>query len=115
MMLISVIDVKSIQELKSFAAPPDKVVKVCVCLLPISGKKNLGWESCKKLMTNPKKFLEKLGEFDLNSITEKQLKDVKKLVDQCGSMDPDEIKKKSKVASQIADYVTAWVEAAESY
>lgn len=77
---INTLDVKSIQELKGFSAPPAAVKTqfeaVCVLLnLPKT------WKDAQKLMANPREFLERLLNVDKNGITNKQKKELQKYLD----------------------------------
>ena len=67
-------------------------------------------------MANPKKFINTMADYDFSSLSEKQLKDVKKQITKVGgTFDYDTLTSKSKASAQIGDYVNNWVEAAESY
>ena len=64
-------------------------------------------------MNNPKKLLAQLIEFDFNTVTAQQLKDVQKAITKAGGpFDPEVVKNKSKAAGYIAEYVNNWIQAA---
>jgi len=67
--------VKSIQELKALATPPDacKEVAKAVLILKQGEKKNHAWPNAQKMLNNPAKFIAEVKEFDGDNIDEWRL------------------------------------------
>ena len=64
------LDKNSINEVKSFAKPPEGVVFVMECVMVLLGKKT-DWASIKSELGNVNAFLDSLLNFDVESVSEK--------------------------------------------
>jgi len=79
---VNCLEVKSIQELKALAQPPDacKEVAKAVLILKQGEKKNHAWPNAQKMLNNPAKFIAEVQSFDGNSIDEWKLEALKPLL-----------------------------------
>jgi len=79
---VNCLEVKSLQELKALAQPPDacKEVAKAVLILKQGEKKNHAWPNAQKMLNNPAKFLAEVQAFDANNIDEWKLEALKPLL-----------------------------------
>ena len=103
---VNCLEVKSIQELKSLATPPPACAEVtkAVLILLKGEKKNHSWDNAKKMMGNPKQFIENIQTFDGDAIDEWKLEMLKPIMAQ------DFFTKEIMMGkSQAAAFLCAWV------
>jgi len=103
---VNCLEVKSIQELKALANPPPACAEVtkAVLILLKGEKKNHAWDNAKKMMGNPKGFIESIQGFDGDNIDEWKLEALKPIMAQ------DFFTKEIMMGkSQAAAYLCAWV------
>ena len=97
---ISGLDIKGIRELKSLANPPKAVGDVFSVVLAITGNKEREWSEARKKLANPKNFISSMADYDFGSLSEKQLKDVKKQITKVGgTFDHDTLASKSAASA----------------
>jgi dynein heavy chain len=96
-----------IVEMKSYPQPPQELVTLisAVCVL-FSKKEN--WDEGKKLMNEPKKFLDDMKNYKKDKIPEKIIKKLRKYLKIPG-FKPEVIVKKSKAGESICKWVIALV------
>ena len=106
---LSCLEAKDISEISKYAVPPQDLVMVlnAVCLL--KGEKQ-DWETSKKLMKDPRKFIDDLVNFKKDDIKEATLKKLKKFINDPAFV-PKNIAKKSEAGKSIC----MWVRAMDTY
>jgi dynein heavy chain len=104
---------KAIQVMKSYASPPAAIMRVCVPLLMmLAGEfnaKNHSWDNAKKMMANPKEFLDRCIAFaqeDAKVMSDKLVNSLKPIYD-----DPDFTVEKMTKTSDAAGALTLFVRA----
>lgn len=104
---LNTLNKNDIVEMKSYPTPPTELVMIisAVCVL-FDTKEN--WDEGKKLMNEPKKFLDSLVSYKKDNIPEKILKKVKKYI-KMENFKPEIIAKKSKAGESICKWVIAIV------
>lgn len=100
-----------IQEMKTFATPPEDLVLVFDAVAVLLQKK-AGWDEAKKLMSNPGEFITTLKTYDKDNIKESILKKLKKFVVD-PRFTPDNIAKKSVAGKSICMWCCAMDKYAE--
>ena len=98
---------EDITELRSFAKPPALVQDVCLCVVILKGFKDVSWKGAKAMMADTS-FLKSLVEFDKESLTEKQIKQVKTYF-QKSDFTPEEVQHVSSAAAGLLKWVYAIV------
>jgi len=96
---LNTLNKNDIVEMKSYPTPPNELVMVIGAVCVLFDKKE-NWDEGKKLMNEPKKFLESLMEYDKDNIAEKIVKKVRKYI-KMDNFKPDIIAKKSKAGESI--------------
>ena len=91
---------EDITELKSFAKPAQLVQDVCSCVVILKGYKDPSWKGS-KLMMNESNFLRSLVEFEKDSLTDKQIKQVKQFFQQA-DFTPEAARDKSMAAAGLS-------------
>jgi dynein heavy chain len=106
---LDTLDKNDITEMKAYLQPAEEIVLViqAVCLLL---EKPQNWDEGKKLMGNPKEFIEKLKSYDKDNIKEKLLVKLKKYTND-PKFTPENIAKKSGAAKSMC----MWARALDSY
>ena len=104
---LNTLNKNDIVEMKSYPTPPQELVMVigAVCVL---FKKNENWDEGKKLMNEPKKFLNDMSNYDKDKIPDKIVKKVRKYV-KMKDFVPELIAKKSRAGESICKWVIAIV------
>eukprot|EP00965_Chrysotila_dentata_P143725 4748817-Pleurochrysis_carterae.AAC.1 len=98
---------EDITELRSFAKPHQLVQDVCLCVVLLKGGKDVSWKGAKAMMSDTG-FLKSLVEFDKDSLTDKQIKQVK-VYFQKSEFTPDEVKAISSAGAGLLKWVYAIV------
>jgi dynein heavy chain len=96
-----------IVEMKSYPTPPQELVMVIGAVCVLFGKKE-NWDEGKKLMNEPKKFLDSMTTYNKDKIPEKIVKKVRKYI-KMKDFIPSIIVKKSKAGESICKWVIAIV------
>ena len=104
---LNTLNKNDIIEMKSYPTPPQELVMVISAVCILFGKKE-SWDDGKKLMNEPKKFLENLKTYNKDSIPEKILKKVRKYI-KMSSFKPEIILSKSKAGESICKWCIAIV------
>lgn len=104
---LNTLNKNDIVEMKSYPKPPEELVMVigAVCVL---FKKTESWDEGKKMMNEPKKFLESLMDYKKDNIPDKIVKKVRKYI-KMPKFKPDIIVSKSKAGESICKWVIAIV------
>jgi len=102
------LDKKDVQEVKSYAKPPDLVQRVMEAVCILRGKKP-DWGEAKKLL-NESSFLDDLKAYDKDNIPEKLLKGIAKYM-KMDEFQPDTVGKVSTAAKSLC----MWVRAMDTY
>ena len=102
---LNTLNKNDIVEMKSYPTPPQELVMVISAVCVLFSKKE-SWDEGKKLMNEPKKFLDSLMYYNKDSIPEKIIKKVRKYV-KMPKFDPEEIAKKSRAGESICQWVIA--------
>ena len=93
-----------VQELKSYAKPPNGVILVLECVAAIHGT-DKSWANAKKSLADPK-FFENILHFDISTIDAAMLKRMKPYIEN-PAMAPEAIWKVSKAVAPVAMWVHA--------
>lgn len=96
---------KDIDEMKSYAKPPDDLVLVLDGIALLLGEKP-GWDSTKAMMSNPNAFIARLQSYDKEKITDGLHKKIKKFTNN-PIFKPELIKKKSSAGESLCMFVCA--------
>lgn len=105
---LNTLNKNDIVEMKSYPTPPQELVMVISAVCVFFSKKE-NWDEGKKLMNEPKKFLESLMDYNKDSIPEKIVKKVRKYI-KMKNFKPEIILKKSKAGESICKWVIAMVD-----
>eukprot|EP00002_Diphylleia_rotans_P017763 TRINITY_DN3442_c0_g1_i2.p1 TRINITY_DN3442_c0_g1~~TRINITY_DN3442_c0_g1_i2.p1 ORF type:complete len:3137 (-),score=716.67 TRINITY_DN3442_c0_g1_i2:70-9480(-) len=98
-----------ITEIRTFAKPPALVQATCECVAILRGVKDVSWKGAKAMMTSPN-FLGELTEMDKDSLTEKQIKQVRDYM-----KNPKFTVEEMKTISSAGAGLLAWVLAMVNY
>ena len=106
---LNVLNPGDIGEIVRYSTPPDDLVMVlnAVCLL--KGEKQ-DWDTAKKLMKDPRKFIEDLVKYDKDAIKEATLRKLKKYIN-----DPRFVPKNIAKKSEAGKSICMWVRAMDTY
>ena len=99
---IAALNVGDITELKSIMSPPQKVKTTCIWFcnfLRIDDSKEHTWMTVKKGMANPRKFVETIKCFDVDSASGPQVQKVKNME----LISVDDLKKNSAAVAAIGN------------
>ena len=96
-----------ITELRSFAKPHQLVQDVCLCVVLLKGGKDVTWKGAKAMMTDTG-FLRSLVEFEKDSLSEKQVKQVKAYMSNT-AFTPDQVSSISSAGAGLLKWVFAIV------
>ena len=100
---------EDITEIRSFAQPHLLVRKVCECVVILRGIKDVSWKGATAMMAD-NGFLKSLIEFDLDSITERQMKQIREY-----TKDPKFIHEELVKISSAGAGLLSWVLAMVNY
>lgn len=103
---LSKLDPSKITEIKSFPSPPDAVVTVMEAVMIIFGEKT-EWNHVKKVISNPKAFVDSMKTFDVKSLDQKKLTVLRKKYIQRKDFVPGEVEKVSIAAKSMCEWVLA--------
>lgn len=98
---------EDITELRSFAKPSPVVQDVCLCVVLLRNFKDVSWKGAKAMMSEGG-FLRQLVEFDKDSLTDRQIKQVKGYF-QNAEFTPEQVKNVSQAAAGLLVWVYAIV------
>lgn len=106
---LSCLNTGDIGEIVRYSTPPEDLVMVlnAVCLL--KGEKQ-DWDTAKKLMKEPRKFIDDLMKFDKDGMKETTLKKLKKFIN-----DPRFVPKSIAKKSEAGKSICMWVRAMDTY
>ena len=78
-------------------------------VLVLLGHKDCGWNEAKKVMKNPKEFLEILHVYDKDNISDKVIKNLQPIISR-EDFDPKLVMCKSSAAAGLCEWVLALVQ-----
>lgn len=100
------LDKSKITEIKSFPSPPEAVKTVMEAVMVVFDEK-LDWNNVKKVISDPKAFVDQMKGFDVKSLDQKRINTLrKKYINQKGFV-PAEVEKKSVAAKSMCEWVLA--------
>ena len=103
------LDKNAIIELKSMGSPPAAVESVMACVLYMlnNGKGKTDWETVRNEIRNPTQFIQRVQSFDVQTLSEKTLKNVRDTWFKKPDYNPKEVGTKSKPAGQLCEWTLA--------
>lgn len=75
--IVDALDKSAIGEIKAYASPPAPVVMTMEAVVTIFGVKDIKWESIKKEIMDPSKFIAKVQALDVETVPESIWKKVR--------------------------------------
>ena len=103
---LNTLDVKDIQEMKAYNNPPKEIGMVISAVCLLMGQKET-WEQGKKLMGEPKKFIDGLKNYPKEKLTPQQQRKLQQRYIKLPEFEPENIKKKSLAAQSICMWCIA--------
>jgi len=100
------LDKNKITEIKSFPSPPDAVVMVMEAVMIVFNEKT-EWNHVKKVISDPKAFVESMKSYDVKSLDQKRLKTLRNKFINRKDFNPTEVEKVSVAAKSMCEWVLA--------
>ena len=100
------LDKSKITEIKSFPNPPDAVVMVMEAVMIVFGEKT-EWNHVKKVISDPKAFVDSMKSFDVKSLDTKKLNVLRKKYINRKDFTPGDVESKSLAAKSMCEWVLA--------
>ena len=100
------LDKSKITEIKSFPNPPEAVVMVMEAVMIVFGEKT-EWNHVKKVISDPKAFVDSMKSFDAQTLDQKKLNLLRKKYINRKDFVPSEVESKSVAAKSMCEWVLA--------